>query len=118
MHISIVILRLRNASLSFILLKESLNLFNRRFIARISFAILVTYLQTILIRAETAIAKYTLIDSMLVKVVAVIAVPSVLVISKRVKGAAAERMPLWPRILLQVGVLIGEEVLVGGGGEA
>ena len=45
-------------------------------------------------RAEIVIAKYTLIDLVLVKVVVVIAVPSVLVISERVKGAAVERVPL------------------------
>ena len=38
-----------------------------------------------------------------------------LVISKRVKGAAIERVPLRPYVLLQVGVLIAGEVLVGGG---
>ena len=41
-------------------------------------------------RVETAIAKYTLIDSVLVEAVVVTAVPSVLVISKRVRGAAVE----------------------------
>ena len=51
-------------------------------------------------RVEIAIAKYTLIDSMLVEVVAVIVVPSVLAISKRVRGAAAERVPLRPHVLL------------------
>jgi len=45
-------------------------------------------------RVETAIAKYTPIDSILVEVVAVIAAPSVLVISKRVRGAAVEWVPL------------------------
>jgi len=64
-----------------------------------------------------AIAKYTLIYSMLAeikpKAAAAAAVAlSVLAISKRVKGAAAEWVPLWPCVLLQVGVLIGEEVLV------
>ena len=49
---------------------------------------------------ETAIAKYTLTDSMLAEAVAVIAVPSVLVTGKRVRGAAAEWVPLWPRVLL------------------
>jgi hypothetical protein len=39
----------------------------------------------------------------------------VLAISKRVRGAAVERVPLRPYILLQVGVLIGGKVLVGGG---
>jgi len=53
-----------------------------------------------LIRAEIAIAKYTLTDSVLVKVVVVIAAPGVLTISKRVRGAVVERIPLWPRILL------------------
>ena len=45
-------------------------------------------------RAETAIAKYTLTDSVLVEVVAAIAAPSVLAIGKRVRGVAAERVPL------------------------
>jgi hypothetical protein len=66
-------------------------------------------------RVEIAIAKYTPIDSMLAEAVAVIAASSVLAIGKRVRGAAAERVPLRPRILLQVGVLIGGEVLVGRG---
>jgi len=39
---------------------------------------------------ETAIAKYTLIYSMLAKAVVVIVVPSVLVISKRVRVIVAE----------------------------
>jgi len=51
----------------------------------------------------------------LAEVVAAIVVPSVLVISKRVRGAVVERVPLRLYILLQVGVLIGGEVLVGGG---
>ena len=51
-------------------------------------------------RAETAITKYTLTDSMLAEVVVAIAVPGVLVIGKKVRGAAAERVPLRPRILL------------------
>ena len=42
-------------------------------------------------------------------------VPSVLVIGKRVRGAAVERVPLRPYVLLQVGVLIGRKVLVGEG---
>jgi len=42
-------------------------------------------------------------------------VPSVLVIGKRVKGVTVERVPLWLCVLLQVGVLIGGEVLVGRG---
>ena len=52
---------------------------------------------------------------MLAEAVAAIAVPSVLVIGERVRGAAVEQVPLRPYILLQVGVLIGGEVLVGGG---
>ena len=44
--------------------------------------------------AETVIAKYTLIDSMPAKAAVVIAALSVLVISKRVKGVAAEWVPL------------------------
>jgi len=51
-------------------------------------------------RAETAIAKYTLTDSVLTKAVVVIAAPSVLVISKRVRGAAVEQVPLRLRVLL------------------
>jgi len=51
-------------------------------------------------RIETAIAKYTPTDSVLAEVVAVIAAPSVLAIGKKVKGAAAERVPLRPRVLL------------------
>jgi len=39
---------------------------------------------------ETAITKYTLIDSVLVEAVVAIVVSSVLAISKRVKGAAVE----------------------------
>jgi len=38
----------------------------------------------------------------------------ILGISKRVGGAATERVPLWLRILLQVGVLGGREVSRGG----
>ena len=52
---------------------------------------------------------------MLAEVVVVIAVPGVLVISKRVREAAVERVPLRPCVLLRVGVLMGGEVLVGGG---
>jgi len=100
LRISAIILRLRNASLSFILLRESLNLFNWQSISRTYFATLVTYLQTILIRVETAIAKYTLIDSVPAEAVAVIVTLSVIAISKRVKGAAAEWVPLRLRVLL------------------
>jgi hypothetical protein len=50
-----------------------------------------------------------------VEAVVVIAVPGVLAISKRVRGAAVERVPLRPCVLLRVGVLIGGKVLVGGG---
>jgi len=49
---------------------------------------------------EIVIAKYTLIDSVLAEVVAAIVAPSVLAVSKRVKGAAVEQVPLRPRILL------------------
>jgi len=48
-------------------------------------------------RAEIAIAKYTLMDLVLVEAAAA---PSVLVISERVRGVAAKRVPLWPRVLL------------------
>ena len=100
MRISVIIPRLKNASLSFILLRESLNLLNRRSIAQTSFAILVTYLQTILIRAETVITKYTLTDPVPAEAAAVIVAPIILVISKRVRGAAVERVPLRPCVLL------------------
>ena len=59
-------------------------------------------------------AKYTLIYSVLAEAIAVVA-PSVPVIGERVKGAVVERVPLWLCVLLQVGVLMGGEVLVGGG---
>ena len=50
---------------------------------------------------EIAITKYTLIFSVLVEVIVVLeAVLGVLGISKRVGGAAIERMPLRLRILL------------------
>jgi hypothetical protein len=100
LRISVITPRLRNASLSFISLRESLNLLNRRSIARTSFAILVTRLRTILIRAEIVIAKYTLIDPAPAEAVAAIVVPSVLVISERIRGAAVERVPLRPCVLL------------------
>ena len=51
-------------------------------------------------RAEIVIAKYTLIDPALAKAVAVIAAPSVLAIGERVRGAAVERVPLRPCVLL------------------
>ena len=44
---------------------------------------------------------------MLVEAAAVTAAPGLLVIGERVRGAAAERVPLRPRVLLQVGVLMG-----------
>jgi len=53
---------------------------------------------------------------MLAEAVAVIAAPGVLAIGERVGGAAAERVPLRPRVLLRVGVLIGGKVLIGGEG--
>ena len=43
---------------------------------------------------EIAIIKYILIDFILAKVVAVIAAPNVLAISKRVKGVVVEWGPL------------------------
>ena len=52
---------------------------------------------------------------MLAEAVVATVVPGVLAIGKRVRGAAAERVPLRPRVLLRVGVLMGGEVLVGGG---
>jgi len=115
LRISAVILRLINASLSFILLRESLSLLNRRSIAQISFAILVTYLQTILTRVEIVIAKYTLTFSVLARAAVVLkVVPGVLGISKRVKKAAAKWVPLRLRILLRVRVLGEGEVSRGG----
>jgi len=91
LRISTIIPRLINVSPSFISLRESLSLLNRRSIARTSFAILVTYLRTILTRVETAIAKYTLTFSVLTGAAIVLeAVLGVLGIYKRVGGAAAE----------------------------
>ena len=64
---------------------------------------------------EIAITKYTLIFSVLVGVTVVLEVVSgVLGISKRVGGAAIERIPLRLYILLQVGVLGGGAVSRGG----
>ena len=72
-------------------------------------------LKTILMRAEIAITKYTLIFSVLVGVVVVLEVVlGVLGISKRVEGVAVEWVPLRLRILLRVRVL-GEEEVSGGG---
>jgi hypothetical protein len=91
LRISIVIPHLINASLSFILLRESLSLLNQQSIARASFTILVTYLQTILTRVETVITKYALTFSILAGAVVVLeVVPRVLGISERVGGAVAE----------------------------
>ena len=45
-------------------------------------------------RVETVIIKYTLIDLVLVEAVVVIAAPSILAISERVRGAAVEWVPL------------------------
>ena len=66
-------------------------------------------------RVETAIAEYTLIDPVPAEAVAAIVAPGVLAIGERVRGAAVERVPLRPCVLLRVGVLMGGEVLVGGG---
>ena len=49
---------------------------------------------------EIAIAKYTLIDLVLIKTAAVTVVLGVLVIGKKVKGVVVERVPLRPYILL------------------
>ena len=49
---------------------------------------------------ETVITKYTLIDPAPAEAVAVIVAPSVLVISERIRGAAVERVPLRPYVLL------------------
>ena len=63
---------------------------------------------------EIAIAKYTLIFSMLAGVAVVPkAAPGVLGISERVKKTV-ERIPLRLRVLLQVEVLGGREVSKGG----
>ena len=59
-------------------------------------------------------AEYTPIYSVLVEAIAAV-VLSVPVIGKRVGGAVVERVPLWLCVLLQIGVLIGGEVLVEGG---
>ena len=115
LRISAIILRLINASLSFILLRESLSLLNWRSIAQTSFAILVTYSRTILTHAETAIAKYTPTFSVPVGAAVVLKVAlGVLGINKRVGGAAAEWIPLRLRISLQVRVLGEGEVSRGG----
>ena len=66
-------------------------------------------------RAETAIAEYTPTDPAPAEAAAATAAPGVLAIGERVGGAAVERVPLWPCVLLRVGVLMGGEVLVGGG---
>jgi len=49
---------------------------------------------------KIAIAEYILIDSVLVEAVVITAVPSVPVISEKIRRAAAERVPLRPRVLL------------------
>ena len=51
-------------------------------------------------RVEIVIAKYTLIDPALAGAAVVTAAPSVLVIGERIGGAAVERVPLRPCILL------------------
>ena len=64
---------------------------------------------------ETAIAKYTPIFSMPAKVAVVPEVaPGVLKISKKIKGATVERVPLQLYILLQMEVLGGGKVSKGG----
>jgi len=63
---------------------------------------------------ETTIAKYTLTDLVLVKIVATTAVPNVPVIGEKVRGATVEQVPLRPYVLLQIGVLMAGEVLIGG----
>jgi len=64
---------------------------------------------------ETAITEYTLIFSVLVgAAVALEAAPGVLGISERVRGAAAERVPLWLCTSLQVKVLGEGRSLEGG----
>jgi hypothetical protein len=66
-------------------------------------------------RVEIAITKYTLTDPVLAEAAAATAASSVLVIGERIRGAAVEWVPLRPCVLLRMGVLIGGEVLVGGG---
>ena len=51
-------------------------------------------------RIEIVIAKYTLIDPVLAEAAIVIVVPGVLAIGERVRGAAVERVPLRPYVLL------------------
>ena len=62
---------------------------------------------------EIAIAKYTLIFSVLAGVIVLKIILGVLGISKRVKRVVIERVPLRLRILLQVEVLEGGEVSKG-----
>jgi hypothetical protein len=114
--ISVITPRFRNASSSFILFRESLNLFNRQSITWISFAISVICLQTISTRVEIATAEYPLTYYILAEAVVVVAAAAagVLAIGKRV-GAMAKQITLQPYILLQVGVLIEREVVVRGG---
>ena len=66
-------------------------------------------------RIETAIAEYALIDLVPAEAAVVTAAPGVPAIGEKVRGAAVERVPLRPCILLQVGVLMAGEVLIGGG---
>jgi len=51
-------------------------------------------------RAEIVIAKYTLIDPVPAEAAAVTAASGVLAIGERVRGAAVERVPLQPCVLL------------------
>ena len=51
-------------------------------------------------RIETVITKYTLIGPVLAEAAAAIVVSGVLAISKRVRGAAVERVPLQLCVLL------------------
>jgi hypothetical protein len=75
--------------------------------AWISFAILVTYLQTISTCVEIATAKYPPTYYVLAEAVAVVAAAaSVLAIGKRVR-AMVEQITLRLYILPQVGVLMG-----------
>ena len=53
---------------------------------------------------------------MLAEAVVAIVALGLLAIGERVRGVAAEQVPLRPRVLLRVGVLMKGEVLVGGGG--
>ena len=66
-------------------------------------------------RAETAIAEYTPTGPVPAEAAAATVASGVLAIGKRVGGAAVERVPPRPCVLLRVGVLIGGGVVVWAG---